>query len=151
MSHAHEHAVPSREEHIKIARNGFLLLLVVTFIEVGFALVGNGHIGGMHFPKILMILVMTGFSIFKAWFIVSEFMHLGHETRGMAMSVILPTLLLVWAIIAFLWEGDAWRGNRNLINSKNQEPLQTKPVDTKPTGSLKLVPAHTMNSNISFI
>lgn len=71
-------------------------------------------------PKIIMIPLMIAFSLYKAYYIVGEFMHLGHETRGMAFSVVLPTLLLVWGIIAFLWEGDAWRSNRKKVEDKDQ-------------------------------
>ncbi len=115
------HAVPSKEEHYKIARNGFILLLIITLFEVGLALLGNGHLfAGVMFPKMVMIPLMIILSLYKAYYIVSEFMHLGHETRGMAASVVLPTLLLVWGIIAFLWEGDAWRTNRNKVDDKNK-------------------------------
>lgn len=115
------HAVPSTQEHIKIATKGFVILLIITLIEVALALVGNGHlISGFMLPKIIMIPLMIAFSLYKAYYIVGEFMHLGHETRGMAFSVVLPTLLLVWAIIAFLWEGDAWRNNRKNVDDKEK-------------------------------
>jgi cytochrome c oxidase subunit IV len=56
------------------------------------------------------------------------------------MSVLLPTLLLVWGVIAFFQEGNSWRRSRNLINTKNKQtieaPKQTSwnryiPTDTK--------------------
>jgi len=50
---------------------------------------------------------MIALSLYKAYKIVYEFMHLGHEVPGMLKSVLLPALLLVWAIIAFFWEGTA--------------------------------------------
>jgi cytochrome c oxidase subunit IV len=127
------------EEGKKVAVTGFILLLVITVAEVIIALVGNGHIvDGLHFPKLVMIPIMCILSFYKAYYIVKEFMHLGHETRGMAASIVLPTLLLVWAIIAFLWEGDAWRSNRDYVKEKNQAPAtEQKAPETKPTGAIQ--------------
>ncbi len=131
---AHAHAAPDRKKDIGIATKGFILLLIITVLEVGVALIGNGHlITDFHITKLVMIPLMIALSLYKAYYIVGEFMHLGHETRGMAATVVLPTLLLVWGIIAFLWEGDAWRANRKLIKDKNAEK-QTAPAP-KTTGA----------------
>jgi hypothetical protein len=43
-----------------------------------------------------------------------------HEVSALGMSVILPTGLLIWAIIAFMYEGGAWKNNRNVIKEKNR-------------------------------
>jgi cytochrome c oxidase subunit IV len=50
----------------------------------------------------------------KAFFIVGEFMHLKYEVRAMAMSVLMPLLFLVWAIIAFGMEGESWLNLRTV-------------------------------------
>jgi cytochrome c oxidase subunit 4 len=103
-----------------IASKGFVLLGVITIIEVFIALVGNGHlIEGMTWSKWIMYPLMIGFSLYKAYYIVSEFMHLGHEVKAMAWSVVLPMSLLVWAVIAFMNEGGAWRHNREYVNERN--------------------------------
>lgn len=125
----------TRQEGIKIAMKGFILLLIVTVLEVGVALVGNGHIGGMIWSKAIMIPLMCILSLYKAYYIVSVFMHLGHETKGMAASIVLPMLLLVWAIIAFLWEGNACRESRNYVKDRNNAKLETT-TKTEPTGML---------------
>ncbi len=128
------HATTVKED-VGIAVKGFIILLIVTFIEVGMALVGNGHIiEGFHLPKILfMVPVMILFSLYKAYYIVSIFMHLGHETRPMAASIVLPMLLFIWAITAFLWEGKAWNNNQNYVNDKNKEDKQEVKVEGKTT------------------
>jgi cytochrome c oxidase subunit IV len=41
----------------------------------------------------------------KAFFIVAEFMHLAHERKALILSVLLPTIFLFWAILAFMMEG----------------------------------------------
>ena len=61
--------VLSSKEGMKLAMKGFTILLIVTLIEVAIALLGNGHIGGMHWPKMLMIPVMCILSLYKAYYI----------------------------------------------------------------------------------
>ncbi len=120
------------EEGIAVVKKGLGLLAAITVIEVAIALLGNGHIiDGFHMPKWLMYPVMIGFSLYKAYFIVYYFMHMAHEVKGLAMSVLLPCLLLVWAIIAFFNEGNSWHTRRELIQKKNE--LQVKPT-SKPIG-----------------
>ena len=104
----------------KIALRTIILLGVITVIEVIIALLGKGYlISGFELPVLLMGLAMIGLSLFKAYKIVFEFMHLGHEVRGLALSVVLPSVLLIWGIIAFLYEGSAWKGNRDTIEERN--------------------------------
>ena len=52
-------------------------------------------------------------SLAKAFYIVSIFMHLGDEIRNLIMTIVVPLLLFVWFIIAFLYEGNSWRNMRN--------------------------------------
>ena len=108
------------EQSKSLAVKLILLLGLITIVEVLIALVGKGYIGGFHWPVWAMALVMIGLSLFKAYKIVYEFMHLGHEVPGMLKSVLLPVLLLVWAIIAFFAEGKDWGKRRNLIDNKNK-------------------------------
>lgn len=130
MGHAHGLSIEEqRKADISVGVKGFIILLIITFLEVAVALVGNGHIiGGLTFPKMIMIPLMIGLSVYKAYYIVGTFMHLGHETKGMAASIVLPMLLLVWAVIAFLWEGESWRSNRHDLD-KNSKPATTAPSE----------------------
>ena len=119
--------VTTREEDIKIGRNGFILLLIVTFAEVGIALVGNGHlIEGLTLPKMIMIPVMIALSLYKAYYITAIFMHLGSEVKPMIATIILPMVLFVWMIIAFLWEGNSWLNSNEYIQQKNNEQVDPK-------------------------
>ena len=109
----------------KAVFKGLILLGVVTIAEVVVALLGNGHIiPGFFLPKIIFYPIMIIMSLYKAYFIVYEFMHMRYEVKGLAMSVLLPTLLLVWAIIAFFQEGSSWGARREQIKEKNQEKVQ---------------------------
>lgn len=47
-------------------------------------------------------------------------MHMADEVKGLRMSVILPMLLFVWAIIAFFQEGKSWKDRRDVILEKNK-------------------------------
>jgi cytochrome c oxidase subunit IV len=128
----------SHEEGIRVVTKGLILLGIITLIEVAIALVGNGHvIHGFHITKLIMYPAMIGFSLYKAYFIVYEFMHMKYEVPGLAKSVLLPTLLLVWGVIAFFQEGNSWRERRNQIEDKNKQSVEVKPT------SCNNVPAHT--------
>jgi cytochrome c oxidase subunit IV len=123
----------SYEEGKKQAYRGFVLLGIVTILEVFVALLGNGHlITGFELPRIIMYPAMIGLSVYKAYFIVNEFMHMKYEVKGLAMSVILPTFLLVWAIIAFMSEGNYWNYRRTMIKDSNAIEAPAK----KTTGQL---------------
>jgi cytochrome c oxidase subunit 4 len=89
-------------------------------VEVIIALLGKGHIiAGFYLPVWFMAITMIGISLYKAYFIVNEFMHVRYEVSGLAMSILLPLILLIWAIIAFLYEGNAWKENRNVIQERD--------------------------------
>ncbi|MDX1910872.1 MAG: cytochrome C oxidase subunit IV family protein [Saprospiraceae bacterium] len=132
----------SYEDQKKLVFYGLKLLGVITIVEVAFALFAKGHIvpsvtfgkdGG--FGQAIYMLAMISASLYKAYFIVFFFMHMAHEVRGLVLSVLLPTLLLVWAIIAFFQEGSEWGRSREQIKEKNEEVVQPAPSG-KPTGYL---------------
>ena len=134
----------SYEEQKRFVVRGLILLGIITLVEVFIALWAKGHLfgekweGAMHY---IYMFTMVAFSLYKAYFIVFFFMHMAHEARGLAMSVLMPTLLLVWAIIAFFQEGTAWGANREKIKEKNEQVVT--PAAPK-TGYL-LVPSTTKN------
>jgi len=105
----------------KIALKTIIILAVITVVEVLIALTGKGYIiEGFHAPKILMNSVMIALSVWKAYLIVFEFMHMKYEAKGLMLSVILPLVLLVWAVIAFLYEGNAWKNNRSTVEERSK-------------------------------
>ena len=125
----------SYEESKKVVVKGLILLGIVTLVEVAIALFANGHIvesfdigdSWMRYPYML---IMIGLSLYKAYFIVYEFMHMRYEAKGLAASVLLPTVLLVWAIVAFFNEGASYGERRNVVNEKNK-------VEVEPTYKIK--------------
>lgn len=105
----------------KIALKTIIILAVITVVEVLIALTGKGYIiEGFHAPKLIMNTVMIGLSVWKAYLIVFEFMHMKYEAKGLMLSVMLPIVLLVWAVIAFLYEGDAWKENRQTVDERSK-------------------------------
>jgi cytochrome c oxidase subunit IV len=113
------------EKSKSIVLKTILILGVITLFEVFMALLGKGYvISGISFPLWLMAILMIGMSLVKAYFIVYEFMHMKYEVPGLMKSVLLPTLLLVWAIIAFFYEGNDWKNRRALIDNKNSEEVR---------------------------
>lgn len=105
----------------KIALKTIIILAVVTVIEVLIALTGKGYIiDGYHAPKLVMNSLMIGMSLYKAYLIVFEFMHMKYEAKGLMLSVLLPVCLLFWAIIAFLYEGNAWKHNRHTVQERSK-------------------------------
>ncbi len=114
----------SYEEQKRFVVRGLILLGIITLVEVFVALLAKGHLGMAKWEGALhyvYMLAMVSASLYKAYFIVFFFMHMAHEVRGLAMSVLLPTLLLVWAIIAFFQEGSSWGASREKIKEKNEQ------------------------------
>ena len=128
----------SYEQSKKRVYFGFWLLLGVTLLEVFVSLMGKGHIfesaKDMTWLIWLAAILIIGLSIYKAYFIVYDFMHMKHEVKGMRLSVVLPSLLLVWAIIAFFHEGDSWLGRRDRVKQVDKLKVEES---IKPQGTLK--------------
>ena len=100
----------------KRIRNTTILLSVITIIELGIGLlIYNIHKGPN--PNELLILMFKGavciLTLAKAFYIVSVFMHLGDEIRNMIMTIVVPLLLFIWFIAAFIWDGNSYKNLRN--------------------------------------
>jgi cytochrome c oxidase subunit IV len=113
------------EESKKVVLRIILILGAITLFEVLFALLGKGYlIEGVHFPHMVVGGLMIIMSIVKAYLIVYEFMHMKYEVPGLVKTVLLPTLLLVWGVIAFLNEGSYW----NKARSDKPKTEMNKPI-----------------------
>lgn len=133
------------EESKRAVVKGLLLLGFVTLIEVFISLFAKGHIISgvndivwMAYAAGLIIAVL---SIYKAYFIIYEFMHMAYEVKGLALTVLLPTSLLIWALFAFFQEGTAWKARREFVKEKNAktvEPLKGKQGYVEDTSLFRL-------------
>jgi cytochrome c oxidase subunit IV len=115
----------SHEQAIRLAYRGLVLLAVVTVIEVIISLFGKGYLGWKEAYYLTWVhyaagTIITALSFYKAYYIVFNFMHLGMETRSLIRTVLLPLVLLIFAIIAFLWEGAYWHNSRSYIVEQNE-------------------------------
>lgn len=114
----------SYEDSKKLVTKTIIILGIMTISEVIFALLGKGHlVEGISFPGWVVGGVMIAMSIVKAYLIIYEFMHMKYEVPGLVKTVLLPTFLLVWAIIAFFWEGSYWKDRRARIEDSNNKVI----------------------------
>jgi len=93
-----------------------VILSVVTIAEVGIAIAYDHFLGKDGSGKWIINLIMAIASVIKVYFIMGTFMHLKHEKKGFILTVFLPFLFLIWAIIAFTVEGSSWMAMRGLLN-----------------------------------
>lgn len=110
----------SYEAEKKLVYRGLVLLAVVTVIEVLFSLFGKGYLGWKEAYYITWVHYATGFviiilSLYKAYYIVAVFMHLAMETKTLVRTILIPLVLLVFAIGIFLYEGVHWGNNRSYV------------------------------------
>jgi cytochrome c oxidase subunit IV len=92
----------------------FWVLSVLTIIELalGYFLYAKG--AGLGYTAVLSTKIVIGvLTLAKAYYIVSVFMHLGDEIRNFIMTIVVPLVLFVWFIIAFLADGNSWKNLRN--------------------------------------
>ena len=115
----------SYEDSVKGVWKGLGLLAVVTlaevFLSLGKAMEALENYAWVIYGLAFLIIVL---SIYKAYFIIYEFMHMGYEVRGLALSVLLPVLLLVWALVAFFNEGTAWKNYRKDVQERDKMEVE---------------------------
>lgn len=75
----------------------FGILVGITAVEFVFVFL-------MH-PSTFRNSIFIVLTIMKAFFIVGEFMHLKHETKGLIWTILIPVALLVWLLVALITEG----------------------------------------------
>jgi cytochrome c oxidase subunit IV len=54
---------------------------------------------------VFLITIFVSLTLVKAFYIVSEFMHLKYEVKTLIWSIIIPTIFVIWLIVALLYEG----------------------------------------------
>jgi len=123
----HHHHDPSTKRIWKT----FWVLLFITIIELflGLMMYWFPHMADWLHLAIKGVICIL--SLAKAFYIVSIFMHLGDEIRNMIMTIVVPLMLFVWFIGAFIWDGHSWRMLRNDYDPYKKEE-STKKVEQKP-------------------
>ena len=92
------------------------ILSIVTVVEVAFALFYEFVLIPKGAPRLALSLFVVAASVVKAFFIMSVFMHLGHEKKGFQFSILFPFTFLIWGIISFCLEGSAWEAMKDALN-----------------------------------
>ena len=106
MSHHQGESIKSEgsKNQVKKIMKVTVILSVITVVEVLLGLYSS-HIG---IPKGIVNTFFLLLTIAKAAYIVRVFMHLGDEVKNFLVTVLIPLLLFVWFIIAFLADGGFW-------------------------------------------
>jgi cytochrome c oxidase subunit IV len=111
-------------ENVKRIWKTFWLLLIITIIELGLGLVNYmitknpDHNTGLVLAIKGVIIIL---SLAKAFYIVSIFMHLGDEIRNFIMTIVVPLLLFIWFILAFILDGNSYLNLRNKYDKAYKE------------------------------
>lgn len=141
MSSEHQNVVSSEisfhhdppSDNVKRIWKTFWILLIITMVELGLGLL----LYALNLPDDLKRILIKGviiiLSLAKAYFIVSIFMHLGDEVRNLILTIVIPLLLFIWFITAFILDGNSYKNLRNkydkhfLERTSEQAP---KPTET---------------------
>lgn len=125
IPHQHQSDAEFRK---KVSRTTWILS-IVTLIElaIGFGIyfIHKGpdpsHMLVLFFKGLVCILTLA-----KAYYIVSVFMHLGDEIRNMIMTIVVPLLLFIWFIAAFIIDGASYKNLRNKYDQHFKETTMPK-------------------------
>ena len=90
-------APPDRAKIRRIWRTA-LWLAIITAAEFTIAFTMAAGPG-----RVAIFVLMT---LVKAFYIVSEFMHLKYEVKVLIWSILIPTIFIVWLLLALLIEGE---------------------------------------------
>ena len=105
----------------------FWVLSALTIIELALGYFLYAKSDSLGYPAIISTKIVIGLlTLAKAYYIVSVFMHLGDEVRNLIMTIVVPLILFVWFIIAFLADGESWKNLRN--TNAGSKPDATKQV-----------------------
>ncbi|MFY0606875.1 MAG: cytochrome C oxidase subunit IV family protein [Cyclobacteriaceae bacterium] len=91
--------IPEDKEKTKKILKVAVILGILTAIE--FLIAFTVDAGGL---KTFIFIAMT---IVKAYYIVSDFMHLGHERKSLIWSILLPTIFIIFFIFIMIYQGAA--------------------------------------------
>lgn len=73
----------------------FWILLIVTTVEVALGIIKPEILMGKMLGTSILNVIFIVLTIFKAYYIVAEFMHLGHERKNFIWTITLPIVILI--------------------------------------------------------
>ncbi len=124
MSHSHTDQEAHNAEAMAEIKKVTIILSVFTIIELilGFWMISMTSMALKLAIKGTIVILMMA----KAFYIVAYFMHLKHEVKNLIMTIVVPLMLFVWFIGAFLWDGNSFRNLRNDYNPYFKEQATIK-------------------------
>ena len=124
MSHSHTDQEAHNAEVMAEIKKVTIILSVFTIIELilGFWMISMTSMALKLAIKGTIVILMMA----KAFYIVAYFMHLKHEVKNLIMTIVVPLMLFVWFIGAFLWDGNSFRNLRNDYNPYFKEQATIK-------------------------
>jgi len=124
MSHSHTDQEAHNVEAMSEIKKVTIILSVFTIIELilGFWMISMTSMALKLAIKGTIVILMMA----KAFYIVAYFMHLKHEVKNLIMTIVVPLMLFVWFIGAFLWDGNSFRNLRNDYNPYFKEQATIK-------------------------
>jgi cytochrome c oxidase subunit IV len=90
-----------------------IILSIITVIELGLGLTMYALNLPDDIKRMMIKILIIGLSLAKAFYIVSIFMHLGDEIRNMILTIVIPLMLFIWFIAAFILDGQSYKNLRN--------------------------------------
>lgn len=127
----HDHVVGGgRKEIYRVT----IILSILTIIELalGYSMYYIQNQLAIHFIKGVILILMLA----KAFYIVGYFMHLKHELRNMIMTIVVPLMLFIWFIVAFLADGDSFNNLKNRYDfyykDHMSQPMEKKEEQKEP-------------------
>ena len=108
---------------------GILTLLTLVELALGFYMMKLTNTKVILSIKGTIVILM----MVKAFYIVGYFMHLKHELKNLIITIVVPLLLFVWFIIAFLYEGNSYKNLRNTYDPYKKAQNEIK-VEKKESG-----------------
>jgi cytochrome c oxidase subunit IV len=131
MSQTHDTHADHHGDPIAEIKKVTIILSVLTIVELilGYWMIGIHEPGFRLAIKGSIIILMMS----KAFYIVAYFMHLKHELKNLIMTIVVPLLLFVWFITAFLSDGNSYRNLRNNYDPHFKEQATIK-VEKKAEG-----------------
>ena len=118
--HADKHSFDTR-----LIWRTFWVLTAITVFELFIAIL---YYETDFLPKHILNGVFIIMTLAKAFFIIAEFMHLGHELKNLVMTLALPACLFIWFIIAFLADGNSYLNLRNRYDPYHVQQKRTFPA-----------------------
>ncbi|MFT4203308.1 MAG: cytochrome C oxidase subunit IV family protein [Chitinophagaceae bacterium] len=116
--HAHS---SGKKEVIRVT----IILTVITIVELvlGFMMMDweEGSFKRDFVKGVILILMVV-----KAYYIVAHFMHLLHENQILKRLILIPLLIFIWFIIAFLADGNSFLNLRQKYDPYSVEMSQKK-------------------------